>query len=116
MSLTQRPRTSVYHISASLRLTGPLVVKALERSLATIAARHESLRTVFDIHDGITVQLIKSSCRVPLHYWILARIPPGLGRPRLSLARLEIKKNPSICETALLSARIRRGPEHIQRD
>ena len=41
------PHSTAYHIPSALRLKGRLDVAALERSFNAVAARHESLRTVF---------------------------------------------------------------------
>src|SRR5262249_34848137 len=39
------PGTALWNVPAALRVTAPLVVPALERALAEIVTRHESLRT-----------------------------------------------------------------------
>jgi amino acid adenylation domain-containing protein len=49
---------AVYNVPLASRLRGPLRVEVLERALATIVERHESLRTVFALEDGIPVQVI----------------------------------------------------------
>ncbi|KTT12968.1 hypothetical protein NS2R_06930 [Pseudomonas oryzihabitans] len=46
------PVSAAYNIPAALRLQGPLVLAALERTFSTLVARHESLRTLFDESDG----------------------------------------------------------------
>ncbi|MBL8986310.1 MAG: amino acid adenylation domain-containing protein [Gemmatimonadetes bacterium] len=52
------PASSAYNVPLALRLRGPLDIAALERALATIQARHESLRTTFREIDGEPVQVI----------------------------------------------------------
>jgi len=52
------PGSSAYNLPTSVRLRGTLKVEALERSLNAIMARHESLRTTFQIQEGQTVQVI----------------------------------------------------------
>jgi amino acid adenylation domain-containing protein len=47
------PGNPVYNVVVALRLTGKLNRPALERSLHTLVARHESLRTSFDAQEGI---------------------------------------------------------------
>ena len=51
------PGSPAYNISAAVRLTGPLNVAVLERSLNEIVRRHESLRTTFKTIDGRPVQV-----------------------------------------------------------
>ncbi len=46
------PTSSAYHISAALRLRGPLGIEALRGGFETIAHRHDALRTVFRNDDG----------------------------------------------------------------
>lgn len=49
---------SAYHVPGMVRLNGELDDAALERSLMTIVARHESLRTRFEEFEGRGVQRI----------------------------------------------------------
>ena len=53
--LESEPR---YNLSASIRLRGALEVAALGRSLATVVARHEALRTCFPAHNGQPRQVV----------------------------------------------------------
>ncbi|MGH7928319.1 MAG: condensation domain-containing protein, partial [Candidatus Binatia bacterium] len=55
------PVSAVYNIARAFRLTGPLDVSALERSLNEIVRRHESLRTSFKSVAGSPRQVIASS-------------------------------------------------------
>jgi non-ribosomal peptide synthetase component F len=48
----------LYNLAAAVRLTGPLQRSALEHSFNEIIARHDSLRTVFSMKDGLLVQSI----------------------------------------------------------
>ncbi|HEY0738041.1 MAG TPA: condensation domain-containing protein, partial [Herpetosiphonaceae bacterium] len=52
------PDKPLYNIPVALRLSGVLNVAALERSLAAIVERHESLRTTFPLVDGQPIQQI----------------------------------------------------------
>ena len=55
---------SNYLVPATSRLTGPLNVAALERSLNEITARHDALRSTFTTIDGQPMQIIAP--RLPL--------------------------------------------------
>ncbi|WP_432994354.1 amino acid adenylation domain-containing protein [Dactylosporangium sp. CA-233914] len=52
------PAASTYHLPLALRIRGELDVAALGRALTTLVARHESLRTRFEEHEGAVVQRI----------------------------------------------------------
>ena len=45
-------------VTAAIRITGALNAALLERSIAEVARRHESLRTTFEVRDGQPVQNI----------------------------------------------------------
>jgi natural product biosynthesis luciferase-like monooxygenase protein/amino acid adenylation domain-containing protein len=53
------PGTPVYNVPAALRMRGTVDVPALERAIATVVARHESLRTVFAAEGDRPVQVIR---------------------------------------------------------
>jgi amino acid adenylation domain-containing protein len=52
------PGRSVYHMPSRFRLSGRLNADALERSLAEIVRRHDSLRTTFGIVEDRPVQFV----------------------------------------------------------
>ncbi|MEO7028527.1 MAG: HAD-IIIC family phosphatase, partial [Acidobacteriaceae bacterium] len=52
------PDNPIYNIPQMLRMTGPLNVDALQRSLSEIVRRHEALRTTFEAADGQPMQVI----------------------------------------------------------
>ncbi|HKP51514.1 MAG TPA: amino acid adenylation domain-containing protein [Chloroflexia bacterium] len=62
------PGNPFYTIPVAMRLSGPLDVDALERSLTEIVRRHEVFRTTFPSRDGQPVQMIapSASLSVPL--------------------------------------------------
>ena len=66
--------SAVYNVPSALRLTGPLLLPALERALREIVRRHETLRTTFATRDGRAVQVIAPEplLRVPL-----VELPPS---------------------------------------
>ncbi|MER6363952.1 amino acid adenylation domain-containing protein [Kitasatospora sp. NPDC001527] len=57
---------ATYNVTFALRLTGPLDTAALEAALGDVAARHESLRTVFTEHDGVPHQRVLAAPPAPL--------------------------------------------------
>ena len=62
------PGSTQYVTAVSVRLLGPLDTSALEQALTTLVARHESVRTTLDTHDGLGVQIIHPpyDVRIPL--------------------------------------------------
>jgi amino acid adenylation domain-containing protein len=59
-----QPASTAYNMPVAVRLTGRLDVAALQRSLETIARRHEALRTTFAVADGRPVQVIAAAATV----------------------------------------------------
>ena len=55
-----------YNMPEALRLRGELDLEALEKTINTIVARHESLRTRFAEVDGEPVQVIEPELRIAL--------------------------------------------------
>src|ERR671915_2595633 len=58
--------SATYNEQVGLRLSGPLDVVALERSLGEIVQRHEVLRTSFPTVEGVAVQRIAPVLEVGL--------------------------------------------------
>jgi amino acid adenylation domain-containing protein len=55
------PGRADYHISSSYRFLGDLNIPVLEKSLSTIVARHEILRTNYINEDGNPIQVISAA-------------------------------------------------------
>lgn len=60
------PSAPTYHVPLIARVRGPLDVAALQRSLTTVVARHEGLRTTFREMDGRPLQVFHAPAEVPL--------------------------------------------------
>lgn len=53
------PGLSRYHAGFQRRLTGPLNADALQKAFFALLDRHETLRTVFEMHDPVLMQRVK---------------------------------------------------------
>ncbi|HEV7648871.1 MAG TPA: amino acid adenylation domain-containing protein [Actinophytocola sp.] len=56
-------RSAAYNFPLVFRLRGRLDLAAWEAALADVVARHEALRTVFPVHDGVPYQRIVPDAR-----------------------------------------------------
>src|SRR5690242_7849825 len=61
-----QPGNPAYSIPWAIQISGPLDLKALERTLNEIVRRHGVLRTSFSLIDGEPMQVISESVRIPL--------------------------------------------------
>ncbi|MCP2170131.1 condensation domain-containing protein, partial [Goodfellowiella coeruleoviolacea] len=61
-----RPGSTEYQVPVALRLFGPLDRAALAEALTAVVARHEALRTTFQVADGTASQVIHPPTEVPL--------------------------------------------------
>src|SRR5215472_15936345 len=79
-------------VALALRLKGSLDGAALARALQAIVARHEALRTVYRVVDGVAVQQVAAAARFALAHEeaieaeLAARLE-GLARHRFDLTR-----------------------------
>ena len=69
------PDNPAYNLPHNLRLTGVLNVDALEQTINAIIARHESLRTTFQLIDGQPVQVVSRARDVELPHIDLTDLP-----------------------------------------
>ncbi len=60
------PDSPFYNLPETYRISGPLDVPALERSLTEVVRRHEALRTTFHNEDGEPVQVIHQPFEVTI--------------------------------------------------
>jgi amino acid adenylation domain-containing protein len=70
------PDRSVYNTPRVERLSGPLDVAALERSIGEICCRHDVLRTRFAVVDGEPRQLVAPPSSLSLQVDDLSALPP----------------------------------------
>ncbi|WP_316203134.1 MULTISPECIES: condensation domain-containing protein, partial [unclassified Bradyrhizobium] len=107
---------SAYNLPAVVRLRGQLDVAALERSLAAIIERHESLRTRFAVVEGRPVQVIDPPGRFALQVEDLSELGGTEQASRLrarvgalARGRFELERGP------LFRAHLLRlsGEEHV---
>jgi acyl carrier protein len=97
------PGLPVYNVTGVVRIRGPLMPAALEQALNAVVARHEILRTSFEVEAGEPVQVIHPELHVtiPVTEMAEAGVPRAIeeevGRPfdlahvpllRMSLLRL----------------------------
>ena len=69
------PENPSYHLIQTSQLKGPLDVDALEQTINTIIARHESLRTIFKEVDGEPVQIVSDLHEINLAFTNLEDLP-----------------------------------------
>ncbi|WP_437819702.1 amino acid adenylation domain-containing protein [Sorangium sp. So ce1078] len=60
------PGTAMFNVPTAVRLTGALDVAAIERAVAALLARHESLRSALVAVDGEPVQIVRPAPAAPL--------------------------------------------------
>ena len=75
------PGNPFYNVHAAVDLEGELGVRALERALADLQARHEVLRSAFPDHEGQAVQVIAPAARLSLPRLDLEALPASRRRP-----------------------------------
>ncbi len=78
------PQSPFYNISAALRIDGPFDARALEAALDALAARHETLRTVFREVEGEPRQIVLPDVRAQARIADLSGLPPDTIEPLLS--------------------------------
>ncbi|MET0397470.1 MAG: amino acid adenylation domain-containing protein, partial [Longimicrobiaceae bacterium] len=110
------PGSIAYNMPLAARLRGALDARALERALAEVARRHESLRTVFDGAGADPVQVVLPAAPVPLPVADLAGLPAAAREAEaLRLAAEEVRRPFDLRAGPLLRVRLLRlAPgEHV---
>jgi amino acid adenylation domain-containing protein len=94
---------AIYNVMAAYRLRGNLDVKALERALTDIVARHEVLRTVIIPEGGKPVQVVRPAREMRLE---LVRLPEGSETERekaaLDLALAERRRRFDLAQDLMI--------------
>ncbi|PAK13803.1 non-ribosomal peptide synthetase [Burkholderia ubonensis] len=72
-----QPGQAIYNMYDIVPWRGALAQDALERTLAALLARHETLRTHFDVEDGHPVQIVEPAVALPLALTDLSALPAG---------------------------------------
>lgn len=75
------PGSSIYHTPTAARLRGELDIDYLRKALNEIVARHEALRTTFDLVDGAPMQVISDNLSLDLPLINLSGLPPAQREP-----------------------------------
>jgi amino acid adenylation domain-containing protein len=70
------PNSSFYNVPMAIRLIGSFDAVAMERSLNEIVARHESLRTTFQLQGEEPVQIVARTMPLPLTKVNLSHLAP----------------------------------------
>jgi amino acid adenylation domain-containing protein len=99
------PGTPLYNMPAAIRLRGRLDREALQRTLDEIVRRHESLRTRFELHEGVPVQVIAPELALTIGLADLQDLPLGEreGQAR-ALAQEEARRPFDLANGPLLRA------------
>lgn len=101
------PGNPAFHMPASVRLSGPLDVAALEQSFQILINRHETLRTTFDELNGELVQIIAPSAQFSLPVSNLDDVPESAREKRLEeLIRLEARQPFDLVQGPVFRARL----------
>jgi amino acid adenylation domain-containing protein len=71
------PGSTAYHINSAIRIAGHLNVDALARAINGVVARHEALRTTFDLVNGQPCQFVAPSLTIPMPVVDRRNLQPG---------------------------------------
>ncbi len=104
-----QPGNPAYNIAVRFRLQGWLRVEELERALNEIVRRHESLRTVFAVVDGVPVQVVSPRLSIRLQRDDLRGGPEKDRRQRAGAVAAEEARLPfDLTKGPLVRARLLR--------
>ena len=112
------PTDPVYNVFLGWRLRGDLDVSALERAVNAVVARHEALRTTFEVEDLRPVQVIHDEMPITFRRLDLRALPEAEREPEMvRLATEEIRRPIDITRGPLLRVALIRlaEREHVLR-
>lgn len=110
------PGNPALHMRACVRLTGPLSIPALEKSIQGLVHRHETLRTTFETTDEEIIQVIAPSAAISMPVTLLQDIAEADREKSLWAAiRVETSAAFDLVRGPLIRARLFRlqPEEHV---
>jgi Condensation domain len=110
------PHSAVYNVPLVLRISGPLDIEALRRTIALIVSRHEVLRSNFLFIAGEPAQVAGPTDRVDFLLVDLSRLPAEDKSAALKdAAQDEVRRPFDLARDAMLRVRVFRGDvdEHV---
>ena len=109
------PLTAVNNLAVCVRLNGPLDVAALEGSANRIIARHETLRTSFDLSQGRAIPRLSLAVTIALGIVDLEKHRADRQVEAVRLAELEARRPFDLGRAPLLRAKVLRlgAEEHV---
>jgi amino acid adenylation domain-containing protein len=96
------PESPAYNLPSAVRLTGPLDIRVLERSLNEIVRRHESLRTSFPLVGDQPVQSVSPASRLEICVIHLERLPAAAREAELQRLAADEARAPFDLSSGLL--------------
>src|SRR5580658_4749042 len=71
------PGAAAYNLVRAFRITGLLDINALTSAVRAVVRRHESLRTVFEMVEGETRQVVLSNVDIQVSLVDVTHLPSG---------------------------------------
>ena len=96
------PSSIVYNVANAFRMEGRLDVRAFERALRDLIARHEGLRTRFITVDGAPRCLIEPDVALPLEHIDISQLPESQREEETKKIVQAISRRPFVLERAPL--------------
>ncbi len=97
-----------YNQTVGIRLSGELMEAALEKAFGELVRRHQSLRTRFEVQNGVPYQLVGPSANFKLHRENLSDVTDAQERDRQSRGymRREALHQFSLSERSITARRV----------